>query len=210
MSDLTGFAPPPSAAPEIARDVREYFQKTVSSAVTRQRVDASEDAVYYLVNLLAQFMRADALFECTTDGVYIKPLALCYADAVQAESRGARHQALKKLGDVALLVAGMFSASLNRKLVGLDYYIAMGGSAYGFLSTGSSGAPARVFGELSAKFQAFVDVLGEVSDGSSLRAPPDVLRLYENWARTGSRRAASQLRALGIEPAVGSLSLKPM
>lgn len=210
MSDLTNFSPVAGTSPQIAHDVREFFRQSVSSALGHQRVQASEDTVFYLVNLLAQFMRADALFECTRDGVFIKPLALCYADAVHAETRGARHQALKKLGDVALLVAGMFSASLSRKLVGLDYYVAMGGNAYGHLSSGLSGTPARIFSELASKFQAFVDVLGEVSDASSLRAPQDILRLYENWVRTGSRRAAAQLRSLGIEPSTGSVSLRVM
>ncbi|QSA95856.1 hypothetical protein [Methylococcus sp. EFPC2] len=197
-----------STALQAARDVRDYFKQTVTHAIVHQRVEASEEAAFYLVELLAQFTRSDALFECTADGVGIKPLALCYADAVQAESRSVRHQALKRLGDVALMVAGMFSASLTRKVVGMDYYIAMGGSAYAFLSESLGGAPARVFGELAAKFQPFVDVLGEVSDQTSLRAPQDVLRIYDNWTRTGSRRAAAQLRRLGIEPAIGSI--RPM
>lgn len=210
MFAQSAFGSAPSKVPQLARDVREYFQQIVSLAISHQRVEASAEVTFYLVELLAHFTRADALFECTSDGVGIKPLALCYADAVQAESRGERHLALKRLGDVALLIAGMFSASLSRKLVGLDYYIAMGGSAYGFLSTGTNGVSARVFGELAAKFQLFVDVLGEVSDQSSLRAPQDVLRLYENWMRTGSPRAAAQLRRLGIVPVRGSLRIRPM
>jgi hypothetical protein len=203
----------PTPLPVAVHDVREYFEQSVSTAVGRQKLAASDETVFYIVEMLAQFTRANALFECNSDGMFIKPLALVYADAVQAQSRSARQLALKRLGDVALLIAGMFSASLNRKLVGVDYYIAMGGSAYDFLASDMNGlsttrALGVVFGELAAKFQAFVDVLAEVSDNSSLRAPTDILRLYENWAKTGSQRNAEQLRRLGIEPSAGSVSLR--
>ncbi len=209
-SDISSQSP---AIPLVARDVREYFKHSVTEAMGRQNVSATEEAVHYVVNMLAQFTRSDALFECTSDGYSIRPLALFYAQAVEAESRTARELTLKRLGDVALLISGMFSASLDRKLVNVDYYIAMGGSAYGFLSSGMSHASnqranGQMFAELAAKFQAFVDVLAEVSDNSSLRAPTDVMRLYENWARTGSRRSAEQLRKLGIEPSAGSVSLR--
>ena len=213
MSYLPKFSSQEPAVPLVAHDVREYFKHSVSEAMGRQKVSAAEETIHYVVNVLAQFTRSDALFECTPDGYSIRPLALFYAEAVEAESRTARELALKRLGDVALLISGMFSASLDRKLVNVDYYIAMGGSAYGFLSNGMSqvtgrGANGRMFAELAAKFQAFVDVLGEVSENSSLRAPTDVMRLYENWARTGSKRSAEQLRKLGIEPSAGSVSLR--
>lgn len=213
MAVVPTFAPQAPQEPLLAQDVHEYFQKSVSSAIGNQRVSTTDETVHYVVNLLAQFVRADALFECTPDGMFIKPLALVYAEAAEAGSQRARYSALRRLGDVALLISGMFSASLNRKLVDVDYYIAMGGAAYDCLSSGISSTPggrtlAGIFAELGSKFQIFVDVLAEVSDGSSLRAPRDVMRLYETWARTGSRRCADQLRRLGIEPLVGSVSLR--
>lgn len=213
MSYLPELNSQESAVPLVAHDVREYFQLSVAQAMEHQKVSAAEDTTHYVVNVLAQFTRSDALFECTPDGYAIRPLALFYAEAAEAGSRTVRDLALKRLGDVALLIAGMFSASLDRKLVNVDYYIAMGGGAYGFLSNGMNHGPGRrgsgrMFAELAAKFQAFVDVLAEVSDNSGLRAPTDVMRLYETWARTGSQRAADKLRKLGIEPSAGSVSLR--
>lgn len=213
MADDSRLAPLTPGEPLVARDVREYFRDSVSSAIGNQKVSTTDETIYYIVNLLAQFVRSDALFERTQDAVSLKPLALVYADALEAQTRSARNRAFRRLGDVALLISGMFAASLNRKLVDLDYYIAMGGGAYEYLATGVSDTPggrtlAQVFAELASKFQVFVDVLGEVSDGSSLRAPKDVMRLYETWVRTGSRRSAEQLRRLGIEPMTGSMSLR--
>jgi len=37
---------------------------------------------------------------------------------------------MQRLGDTALFIAGVFADSLNRKLVDVDYYVAMGGTAY--------------------------------------------------------------------------------
>ena len=57
-----------------------------------------------------------------------------------------------------------------------------------------------LFDELREKFIDFVDVLNEVSERSNLSSDKDVLRLYEIWIRTGSKRSGAQLRKLGIEP----------
>ena len=53
--------------------------------------------------------------------------------------------------------------------------------------------------ELAEKFRDFVDVLAEIRD-SGKAAAIDVLRLYEVWLKTGSRRAARLLREHGLEP----------
>lgn len=187
-------------------NVAEFFKDSLGQALNRQKTQAAPDTVFYVVNLLTGFMRTENLFEQTADGMVQQPLALTYAAAVEAKSPVERDSALKRLGDVALVVAGLFAASFSRKLVDVDYYVAMGGSAYGFLSESSpSSVRARTFqaiySELSSKFQSFVDALAEVADQTSLGSQGDVLRLYEIWLKTGSLYAAQRLRQLGIEPA---------
>jgi hypothetical protein len=51
----------------------------------------------------------------------MKPLALHYADAVNAPSIAERGAALRKLGDIALFISSLFADNLNRKLVDIDY-----------------------------------------------------------------------------------------
>lgn len=192
-------------------NVAEYFKDALHSALSRQKVQAGEDTVFYVVNLLAWYARAENLFPQTPDGPVQQPLALIYAEAAEAHSPEERDASLRRLGDVALVVAGLFAASFSRKLVDIDYYIAMGGSAYGFLS-GQVSASVRartfraIFAELSVKFQAFVDVLAEVGDNTPMGSQADVLRLYEIWLRTGSAYAAERLRKQGIEPARAAVS----
>jgi hypothetical protein len=179
--------------------------------LSRQKVKAGEDTVFYVVKLLAWCSRADNLFPQTANGPALQPLALTYAEAVEAKTPQERETALRRLGDVALVVAGLFAASFSRKLVDIDYYIAMGGSAYGLLSDQASGSVrartfGAIFGELSAKFQLFVDALAEVGDNTPMGSQADLLRLYEIWLRTGSAYAAERLRKQGIEPARAAVS----
>jgi hypothetical protein len=48
-----------------------------------------------------------------------------------------------------------------------------------------------------------------VRGGASLRTNTDILRLYDLWLRTGSRRAEHRLRELGIGlQAMASASLR--
>jgi len=191
-------------------NVREYFHDALIRALEHQNIEAAEETVFYVVNLLAYFSRSERLFTETEDGTFVQPLTELYAEALEASSLEVQTRSLKRLGDVALLISGIFSDSLNRKLVDVDYYIAMGGGAYGHLAelirdSLSGRALGGVFRELSCKFADFVDALGEVSEEANLTSTRDVLRLYEIWLRTGSRRAAGRLRRLGIEPVAGTL-----
>ena len=187
----------------------EYFQHSVDDALKHLGVGAASETAHYLVNLLTTFLHTEHLYERTDEGLAFKPLAMHYACAVEETSLEGRNRALQRLGDIALFIAGVFSGSLNRKLVDVDYYIAMGGSAYAHLSETSGGgmwlrALRGVFGELADNFVIFVDVLGEVSEQSRMSSNVDIMRLYELWLRTGSERAARKLRQLGIEPHAGA------
>lgn len=191
--------------------VRDFFQSRVCAALDNQKIEADVKTVYYVVNLLTSFTRTDQLYERTPDGVMIRPLASLYSEAVNGESIEARNKALQRLGDVALFVAGVFSHSLNRKVVDVDYYVSMGGGAYGHLSQAVRGSAngqvfSEIFDELSFKFVEFVDVLAEVSERSPMRDDRDIMRLYELWLRTGSKRAARRLREIGIQPCEAAVS----
>jgi hypothetical protein len=127
---------------------------------------------------------------------------------VDAKTAEERSLSLQRIGDVALFIAGFFADSLAHKLVDLDYYIYMGGSAYGSLSDEVRGtvrgrALAGVYAELAAKFQIVVDVLNDVRDETRRSSDIDLLRTYEVWLKTGSRRAAALLRQNGVVPMTG-------
>jgi len=193
-----------------SHSVEDFFDGALRSALGNQGIDASPDTVHYVVRVLCAFSRSDRLYEQTEHGYGLRPLALLYADAAYSTDAATRFHALQRLGDVALFIAGLFSHSLNRKLVDVDYYVAMGGSAYGALSsapkTMARSARCAVFAELSRKFAEFVDALAEVGQDANFNNDSDLLRSYELWLRTGSRRAAQQLRRAGIQPTDTNIS----
>ena len=63
-----------------------------------------------------------------------------------------------------------------------------------------------MFAELSDKFQPLVDALNELSESSYAHTDKDILRLYEIWLKTGSRRSYEILKRLGVNPTPGSTS----
>jgi hypothetical protein len=181
----------------------------VDEALTRHSVDADDHTVHYVVNLLTLFTRADDFYGDVPAGKGLPPLARMFADASEAESDVDRDRHLQRLGDVALFMAGFFPDYFERKPVGVDYCIRRGGAAYGTLAERSKQmirrrALADIFEELAEKFGMFVDVLGEIADLGRRYTSSDVLRLYDLWLTTGSRRARARLDALGVPSAVAT------
>jgi hypothetical protein len=188
--------------------LREFFRDAFHAASEHQRLGIDEQAEQYVVNLLTMFSRADALYERTPEGLRIKPLAQMLADALDAPSAMARQRSLQRLGDVSLFIAGFFARSFARKLIDIDYHIAMGGGAYSSLADSmqrstSGRCVAPIYAQLAEKFQRLVDALNEVSEMSYRHSDADILRLYEIWMKTGSRRAHGLLRRLGVQPVQG-------
>ena len=189
------------------RNLQEFFRDSVHTALERQRVAVDDHTEHYVVNVLTMYARSDALFDTDAGRPKLKPLALILADAGEAPTREARLRSLQRLGDVSLFMAGFFAQSFARRLVDIDYHIAMGGRAYGTLAESCrSGARGRalgaVFAEMAQKFQRLVDALNDVSEMAHRHDHRDVLRQYEIWLKTGSPRAHGILRSLGVEPAV--------
>jgi hypothetical protein len=186
--------------------LREFFRDAFHAASEHQHLDIDEQAEQYVVNLLTMFSRADALYERTAEGLRIRPLAHMLADALEAPNAAARQRGLQRLGDVSLFVAGFFARSFARKLIDIDYHIAMGGNAYSSLAdtmqrSSSGRCVAAIYSQLAQKFQRLVDALNEISETSYQHSDADILRLYEIWMKTGSPRAHGLLRGLGVQPA---------
>jgi hypothetical protein len=186
-------------------NLREFFREELHSAIAHQNLAVKDHTEHYVVNLLTMFSRSEALYETTPSGPRLKPLVTMLSEALEAPTTVERNRGLQRLGDVSLFIAGFFAHSFARKLIDIDYHIAMGGRAYGslaeYLGRGRGRALATVFAELAVKFQGLVDALNEVSELGHTHSDRDVLRLYEIWMKTGSRRAGSLLRKLGVEPA---------
>lgn len=184
-----------------AASLPEFFRERIREAVGRQNLKIPECVEFYLVNLLQECVTTGRVYGEASPGFKEEPLAFLLCRALQAEEIE-RIQLLKRLGDFSLYISGFFPASFNRQLVDTSYYIQMGESAYGNLSTlvNRRAAAAEIFGELAERFAAYVDILNEVSEKSQIERNSDLLRLYETWLKTGSERARQLLSDKGILP----------
>ena len=173
----------------------EFFKELVDGALAHQRLAANELTAFYVVHLLASFIERPS----AADEDERAPLALRLGQALEAGGMRQR-TSLKHIADHSLFVSGFFSDSLNRKLVDVDYYVSIGGYAYTALSRYETDTFSPVFAELAEKFVGFVDVLSEVSERTSCASNGDLLRLYEKWLKTGSRRSGQLLIERGVVP----------
>jgi hypothetical protein len=179
-----------------AQSPAEFFREHVEAACVRQRLPISAPASFYVVNMLSGFARVAETHADASDAR--DALGLRLARALNAGGH-ARRQHLQDVGDTSLFIAGFFSDSLRRRLVDVDYYRLVGGRAYSSLGA-LDAARAEIFAELAEHFVWFVDILAEVSERTSIASDQDVLRLYEKWLLTGSRRSGELLAERGIVP----------
>jgi hypothetical protein len=178
------------------------FRDLIRSALAAQQVEASEATEFYLVRLLEEFTRpgrADLLDP---------PLALDYLAASHLPAPQ-RYAKLKRVADTALFVTGLFVDSLDRTLVGVDYYTALGRNAYARLSAEPMrAARAAPFEDLAGRFLEYVRVLMQISDQDIFRREQDTLRLYKRWLHTGGRREADVLIRRGLIPVASRSSVR--
>ena len=174
------------------------FHELVRTAKNVQQVESSETTEFYLVQLLAGFARPDRR------DLLDPPLGVDYLEALQLPARQ-RVGKLRRVADTALFVSGVFFDSLERKLVGAEYYAMLGRTAYAHLSSDAGrGALAEPFEELAGRFPQFVRVLAEISDREIFRRQQDTLRLYKRWLHTRGEREARLLARQGLIPVAPS------
>jgi hypothetical protein len=202
MSEMKG-EPMPELEP--VASLEAFFHESMDSAMAANKVVLDDQTAHYVVNLLTLFSRSEALYESTPDGPALKPLAGMFVEAVDAQTETERNTTLQRMGDVSLFMAGFFADGLQRAAVDVDYYVYMGGGAYHSLSvhlrdTFRGRAFCSVFVELSEKFQDMVDILNEMRESARTMSDENLLRTYELWIKTGSRRAERMLKQSGVVP----------
>lgn len=183
-------------------NLQAFFHHSITDAARRRQLPAGDATLHYLTHLLADYAQANRLFDHTPEGPRLRPLAVLYSDALCAPSVTERRLWLQRLGDLALFIAGWFAGRLSRRLTDIDYCIAMGGNAYGYLHETADGSPrdralGEIFGELAHGFDHFVELLASIT--ARRGGDADMLALYERWLATGSPFLARQLQALGID-----------
>jgi hypothetical protein len=178
---------------------RAVFAQLVATALDAARLRPSPMATAYLVELLDERVRTPE-----PDPKRDLTLAedLLGARRVDGPTRIGR---MRRLGDRALFISGFFGDCLNRKLVGIDYYMQIGRAAYGDVASRLAGHSRErtwtcLYGELASHFGGFVDVLADVGDRSRADRDEALLRTYERYLRDGHERDRGRLLRAGHRP----------
>jgi len=175
----------------------DFFHEAVGSAVSTTGGQVSDNGIYYLSNLLVERGRTtEVVLPQTLVELQIKAMECGGAEAVQA---------WRELGDRALYVSGFFRSSLARKNVSVEYYQAMGATAYEHLAgimrwTGVSGGFDNIYEELAHQFQHCTTVIRRVRAQVRKHSDIDILKLYEEWLLNPDPVIAEQLNKLGVDP----------
>lgn len=180
----------------------EFFQELVQLGLSQRRIQTLPLVENYLVNLLQHYLDARNLFESEYTGESgqknSQTLAEMYLTAQNADPVS-KVEMLRKLGDRTLYISGFFGDSLSRKIVDIDYYAEIGGSAYGMLAQCTrENAMVKVYDIFSRRFLDFVDVLTYISHHSLVKSDESILRLYDRYMRTGSELAREKLVEMGV------------
>ena len=185
----------------LSNNLGEFFKAEVGTARSSLGVHLSDMTEFYVVNLLCTFSRVDKSPQFGEE-----PLAFLYKRALEAHV-GERVQRLKELGDTSLYLSGFFADFVDDSLVDVDYYVTMGGHAYNDLSRMMGKHPqgetfASLYKQLAFRFTDLVDVLNEVAESTREHVSnnTDLLKLYDRFARTKSKRLSRALHERGLVP----------
>jgi hypothetical protein len=187
----------------VSKPVREtslsrYFCGRLNEYAKRFRPPPQEDTCLYIGNLLERLARSEQLFSYDEGRISLRPLALLYGDAAEAENERQRCLLLQQLGDMALFLGALFPEKWARRGIGQDYFVGMGGGAYDYLA-GNARANNHIFAELANTFTRMLEMVANACSKEQRMSAEDVLGLYQRWTMSRDPVIASQLRALGIE-----------
>lgn len=131
----------------------DLWQSVVRDAEQRAGQTLDESLESYLVFMLLRHQRDDQLGQ--------RIVALEWLQAAQSSAR-VRESGLRDVGDRCLLLAGLYPEQAERRLVSLDYFVAIGRSAYDDLAAQLRAGLAELYAQLARAFTELVRILVEI------------------------------------------------
>ena len=178
-----------------------FFRDRIEHALQKHGIDTQQDTLWYLTQLLCNYSRTSAFLDSNGTNATLTPLAEYYRQSMEASTVHERRLLLQRLGDVAMVVSGLFSGALRRKAVGVGYYVSMGEAAYSTLADESphssrDRALQGIFESLASDFSHYVAALSDVPVKAD--DPKDLMSLVNEWHADKHPAVARELRARGV------------
>jgi hypothetical protein len=182
---------------------KDFFAQELEDACAKRKLETPPRVKTYLVGLLEFYLDARNLHdEAIDEAGNKKPTTLAEMFLLAQNSEpSTRFELLKKLGDRSLYLSGFFAESFSRKIIDIDYYVEMGETAYGQLSSlARKDVASQVYSVISNRFMEFSDLLQCISQRNQTLSDQGILKLYDRYIRTGSDLAREELLRRGVLP----------
>lgn len=189
---------------ETQKSVEALFRGLLTDALATEQVVLREGGQAYLLQLCRRMTHRDALHVLQAPEDPGTPALVGLYRRARECAPSQRFDAYRTLGDVALIVSGLFQPHVARprSAVGVDYYVRMGSAAYDTaagLSEASGFGP--ILAELAAKFARLVEVLTRVAEQTTLPVANDLAALYARFRRNPDSQALlDRLTTAGAMP----------
>ena len=184
---------------ETARSVAAFFRECLLDVLKAHRLQPSELAESYLVQLLTELASPQHVPRGPDTRTLVEMLGA--AQAAQGSEKARRY---RELGDSALLWSGVFRERLLHRGMSLTYYESVGGNAYrqaGYLHRLLRASPIdELCLELSANFADLSDALDEAATLGLEPGDKGVVNLLGRFHRSRRPWMKEQLLQWGVDP----------
>lgn len=183
-----------------ASTLEAFFGELLTDALSREKLCLDRSTQAYLLQVIADRDVVSPRPDRSERGA--PALASLYLEAMQRPPIE-RREALRELGDHALVMSGLFPQHVERRgsVVDVDYYVSMGGAAYAQAASLTRDGLREVLAQLSRRFAQLVEVLTRVAERTTLPVARDPGALYTRWSRaTDGAALERELLAHGLVP----------
>lgn len=168
------------------------WQALLSEAQVAAAITLQEDLESYLAFMLMRF--------CQHPEMAKSAVGLEFLMALDSLS-GLQEHKLQEVGDKCLIFSGLFPENAHKRRVSMNYYIELGQTAYGMLSTKNhlpeKQGTCELYTSLSHGFVGMRDVLDAMRDSDSNRSN-DLLAYFDLWQKFKSEYALKKLQGTHI------------
>ncbi len=117
----------------IEDNLQSYFFERLEMFNKSLERPLGQEIIYYSAHVLYRYSDTHEYFEVDENGVKEKVLGIRLLE-LQHLSRGERKNGLKDIGDTSLCLLGVFSDSVQKKIIDESYYSNLGRTAYSQLN----------------------------------------------------------------------------
>ncbi|RMH48404.1 MAG: hypothetical protein D6694_00575 [Gammaproteobacteria bacterium] len=172
----------------------KFFRERLETCTAEHQVSPQYETICYLGDTLSRMAVTDELFVVETEGRVIRPLALLYKDAREADNEWEKRLLLQKLGEQALVTGALFPERWARKGLYQDYFVGMGSAAYDYLA--EQPVPKQsVYRELAERFAALIELVMR----ACFRSPEKLEAILSEYRKRTKILEANSASPLGID-----------